>query len=141
MPSYWWQCRECQSTSTFDQATNSRGITHFIWDELYGQEWNQEALVKDCPKCGRQSLRITYEFPRKDKVILFVNHIVGITNDDYFMQMLWETSPQHEPDASWYDFKYMNGRSVYGLNKAVVFAKDDLRRIIEMFNTKCYKLI
>lgn len=141
MPSYWWQCQACNEARSFVEVTASKGITHFIWDELLPSDWDQKHLTRICPKCNDNSLRITYEFPRQDKVTLFVHNIVGITDDNYFMPMLWCTSPSEDKGARWYDFKYVNGRNIFGLNKAVVFTQGSLTKILELFNNKCHRLV
>ena len=140
MPSYWWQCLNCNKFFNFQEVTNSKGISHFIWDELYLSDWDQNILIKNCPSCKNHQLKISYEFPRKDKIILYVNNIVGITKDNNFMQLLWATSPIEDLNDVWYDFKYLNGKSIFGLTKPVVFDKEELKNIMELFNRKCYKL-
>src|SRR3990170_3038918 len=108
MHSYWWQCMNCDSIFSFGEVTNSKGVVHFIWDELLPNHWNSKKLILRCNKCNRNSVRITYEFPRKDKTTLIVVNIVGIESSEKgYLRMMWETMPLGEPKTRWFDFKYV----------------------------------
>ncbi len=105
MPSYWWQCTRCgYSPPSFKSVCKSRGIVHFLRDELLLAKWDQELLVRQCPSCRERSLRITYEFPRQKKETIRVLHIVGVDRGDY-LPMMWETSPSPDLTKRWFDFK------------------------------------
>lgn len=137
MAAYWWQCEKCSSVFNFDEVSDSRGITHFIWDVLVPSSWNQANLVKKCKKCGKSSLRMAYEFPRADKVTLLVFHMVGLGPfDDVYIPMMWETKPLGSDEANWFDFKYINGRNLYGLNKPAVFTRDNLEELFSLYKKK-----
>lgn len=134
MPSYWWKCNSCNKQFAFDSVTKSKGIAHFIWDELLRSDWDQELLRIKCPHCQSGSLHITYEFPRKDKVIISVVHILGVKPvEDYYLPMMWETAPERYPDEKWFDFKYLNGRNILGLSKPAVLRKDQLQELFEKY--------
>ena len=53
--------------------------------------------------------------------------------------MMWETIPDISENVTWFDFKYINGRKIWGLNKPAVFSKDDLREIIIKYEKKTGK--
>ena len=72
MPSYWWSCEKCKKEFAFKDVTDNSTIYHFIWKTLLPSNWDQEKLLLACPNCKNKSLRITYEFPRKDKEIVRV---------------------------------------------------------------------
>jgi hypothetical protein len=132
MPSYWWKCQKCGCTKTFEECTESRGIVHFILDELIPGKWNQSVLVRWCPQCENESMRITYEFPGNDRIELCVVHIVGLEPRDAegYVPMMWETQPQPS-ETTWFDFKYFKGRKIFGLNRPAVVTRTDL---IELFS-------
>ncbi len=137
MPSYWWKCEICKSTFEFSQVTNSSGIHHFIWDVLVEEDWDQSALLKKCPDCMSLDLRVTYEFPRKDRVELRIKHMIGLTpQDGIYIPMMWETIPDQDDINTWFDFKYVNGRTIYGLNKPAVFTQNNLKEIFRKFLDK-----
>jgi hypothetical protein len=136
MPSYWWKCLACERKAEFKKVSSSKGITDFIWDELVSSSWDQSALVLNCPYCDEVQLHIAYEFPRKkDGVELSVVHIVGLGPiDNVYIPMMWETFPNGNKKERWFDFKYVNGRQIYGLNKPAVFTQEMLN---ELFNKYC----
>ncbi len=138
MPSYWWQCKSCGSKSIFPIVAKCSSIVTFIWDIMVPSDWEQSLLLRECPKCGNKALRITYDFPRKtDPVTPKVVQMVGLPpNADNYMAMLWETEPTEYPKERWLDFKYMNGKNPWGLNKAAVLSKQDLVRLIRVYETK-----
>ena len=137
MTGYWWQCEICGTVFSFPEVSDTKGIAHFIWDVLIPSEWDQQKLSRDCKNCNSNSLRITYEFPRKNKVILKVIHIFGRSpTTDKYIPMMWETHSSENESVSWFDFKYINGRNVYGLNKPAVFSRDGLRHLFEAYCQK-----
>lgn len=131
---YWWRCGDCQQDFRFRDVTNSTGAPSFIWDELRTADWDQSLLTRDCPQCGTNSLKMTYEFPRARKETLTVRRIVGLDpNEDGYMPMLWETIPETEPDKRWLDFKYQTKRNATGLNRPPVFSKASFARLISRY--------
>lgn len=136
MPSYWWECEECQTKYEFSDVTEPKGITHYIWDVLIPSDWDQALLLKDCPACGLQSLRISYIFPREDKTHLLVKHIIGLGPFEKYVPMMWETIPDRSEEETWIDFKYINGRNIWGLNKPAVFTKADMRSLFAKYREK-----
>jgi len=112
-------------------------MASFIWDKMLATGWDQSLLTPTCSKCHTGILRITYEFPRSDKVVLQVMHIVGLKEeDDDYVAMMWETQPQHSPAERWFDFKYQRGRNPRGLNKPVVFSRENLHDLFEIYRKK-----
>jgi hypothetical protein len=142
MPSYWWQCVRCEAPPrTFAEECNCRGIVQFLWDILLVSKWDQSLLVRRCASCGSQSLRITYDFPRTrtEKEIIRVLHILGLPPWEpgkTILRMMWETSPCLDMSTRWFDFKYVSRRSIWGLNKAAVFGRDDLQELVRLYREK-----
>lgn len=142
MPSYWWECtnNKCPEIGTqvdFINACGSKGITHFIWDILIPSQWNQSELIKKCSSCGEASLLIAYEFPREEPVMIHVKHIVGLGPfDDIYVPMMWETIPDGDKENTWIDFKYINGKNIWGLNKPAVFSKQDIKELFQLYQNK-----
>lgn len=137
MPGYWWQCEKCGVESNFPEVCKSRGITHYIWDVLLPSSWDQTKLVQDCKNCGSSSLRITYQFPKKnEKVLIRVKHIVGMEADENYIPMMWETYQVGYENNSLFDFKYIVGRNIYGLNKPAVFSREDLKKLFALYCEK-----
>lgn len=138
MASYWWQCDSCQIEAAFHAVSEATGIVSFIRKILLPSDWDQSKLVQRCPKCRRSELRITYDFPRgDDPVRLSVVHIVGLLRDDsYYLPMMWETRPSTDEEP-WFDFKYINGNSIYGLNRPAVFSRGELKRLFHTYEELC----
>lgn len=136
MPSYWWQCEECKKTYEFEKVTKSKGIAHFIWDELLTSQWDQNLLIKRCENCDREQLRISYNFPRSNNETILVQHIVGTQPFGDYLPMMWETIFIREPNKLLYDFKYLRNRNVWGLNKPAVLDKEDLLNIFNLYSEK-----
>lgn len=137
MPGYWWECVKCGNKVEFPEACRSRGIAHYIWDVLLPSSWDQTKLLAHCEKCQSDSLRITYEFPRKEKEILHVAHIVGIGPFfEEYIPMMWETFNHNDFQDRLFDFKYINRRSIYGLNKPAVFSTEGLRELFDLYRKK-----
>lgn len=135
MPGYWWECETCGEKSDFPTTVGASSISSFVWDKLLAADWDQSLLVSPCPRCSHGSRRITYEFPREDKVTLRVVHIVGLQSDDY-VPMMWETYPTDSPSDRWFDFKYQRGRNPWGLNKAAVFSRQELHELFTRYRQK-----
>jgi hypothetical protein len=110
-------------------------MSSFVWDKLLPADWDQSLLTSPCPRCGQGVRRITYNFPREDKVTLRVVHIVGLASNDY-VPMMWETYPTHSTSDRWFDFKYQSGRNPWGLNKAAVFSREDLHKLFTLYREK-----
>jgi hypothetical protein len=139
MPAYWWQCENCANTFDFLTACGSKGMPNFIRDVLLPSNWNQNHLCIECPACHKQTLRIVYEFPRANKETIRVIHIVGLGNiGDSYIPMMWETIPAPYYGNTWFDFKYINNRSIYGLNKPAVFEREDLKKLFQLYREKTY---
>ncbi|MBV9860247.1 MAG: hypothetical protein JO038_09120 [Alphaproteobacteria bacterium] len=139
MASYWWQCDTCQVETPFNDVSPSTGIVSFIRRVLLPSNWDQSKLVLPCPKCGKPELRITYDFPRGDgPVRLSIVHVVGLIHGDdaYYLPMMWETQPSSD-EGTWFDFKYINGNSIYGLNRPAVFSRDELRTLFKEYERYC----
>ena len=137
MPSYWWECEQCKAKREFPDVTSSNGIAHYIWDCLIPFNWDQSALVMPCKECNNGTMRITYEFPRKkERETIHVVYIVGVRlNNEIYGAMMWETYPESDPTGRWFDFKYINGRHLYGLNKPAVFSRPYLSELFKLYRT------
>jgi hypothetical protein len=134
MPAYWWECRGCGTKVEFPEACGSKGITHYIWDALIPSNWDQSKLVRKCANCSQDTLRITYIFPRKNQTHIQVKHMIGLGPfDDEYVPMIWETIPDGAEHETWIDFKYVNGRNIWGLNKPAVFNKDNMRELFKQY--------
>ena len=136
MPSYWWECESCSARTDFSATCGSPGVAHFIWDALLPSGWDQALLVRPCNTCGTRTVRIAYEFPRSDSLTLRIVHLVGLDPHDIYLQMMWESYPTNSPEQRWFDFKYLNGRSLWGLNKPAVFAREELGAIFDVYRRK-----
>jgi hypothetical protein len=136
MPGYWWECGEChERVSDFKAVCGHKGVPHFIQDSLIQNNWDQNLLVKPCPRCGKNAFHITYEFPKKDKQTLQVLCIVGLVKEktDY-LPMMWESVFFGNGNESRFDFKYIIGRKGFGLNKPAVFSREDLRNLFRLYS-------
>jgi len=134
---YWWQCERCGVQRTFKETTGSNSAAAFIWDHLAPSDWDQSLLVKLCPECGAEAFRITYDFPRRDHVVVQAHHIVGhLSEGGSYVPMMWETQASTDPDNRWLDFKYINGRNGWGLNKPAVFTHGSLTSIMTKYRDR-----
>jgi len=131
---WWWECEKCSKTFDFQHVCDSENIASFIQDKLR-KNWNQDLLIQKCPKCRSRTLRIAYEFPREKREHFRVYHIVGIV-DGEFIPMMFETKGRPKYKDSLFDFKYIVGRSPFGLNKAAVFSKEDLKELFKLYCKK-----
>jgi hypothetical protein len=135
---YWWECEKCAKQFDFRTACASRGVAHYIQDHLK-KDWAQTLLVRDCPECNSHSLRIAYEFPRQkgEKQCFRVYHVVGIDwNNGKYVPMMWATKQLPYNGEMLYDFKYISGRSIFGLSKAAVFSQKELRKVFDLYCQK-----
>jgi hypothetical protein len=138
MAGYWWQCGACGEKADFPTVCNSKSICAFIRDVLLAADFDQEPLLRECQSCQRRALRITFEFPRVDREVVRVLHVVGLPQQQEtpYLPMIWETCPVSDPEARWFHFNYMNQRNPWGLNKAAVFESHDLQAIFDFFTQK-----
>lgn len=137
MPSYWWECvHGCDGKRTFKEECGSRGLVHFLWDHLLPGQWDQELLVRQCPACKSLSLRIAYDFPRRNPETLCVLHIVGLGPFGDYLPMMWEASPKSDRSKMWFDFKYVRGRNIKGLNTPAVFTRNQLSNLFNLYRQK-----
>jgi hypothetical protein len=139
MPGYWWECEEnCGYTSDFNTVAGC-GIVAFFWDIL-SVTWDENLLAKVCGKCGKKSLRITYEFPRKEKEVIRVHRVVGLRVDDDYLPMMWEGVPKSSPGQTWFDFNYLRGKHTRGanrgLNRPAVFGAKELSELFTLYREK-----
>lgn len=133
---YWWECEKCEKQFDFNTACGSPGIAHYIQDHLK-KDWDQTLLVRDCPDCKSHSLRIAYEFPKRERQLFRVYHVVGIDwNNGAYVPMMWVTKESPYSGEMIYDFKYICGRQTFGLNKSAVFSQNDLKRIFDLYCEK-----
>ena len=110
----------------------SKSIAAFIWDELAPSGWDQSLLRRTCT-CKRRSLYITYRLKRGDPERVSVKHIVGLSLEDDYLPMIWETFRHATPRTRWIDFKYQRGRSPWGLTKRLVLTKPHLSRLLSTY--------
>lgn len=136
MLGYWWECEGCGKQSNFAQVTDSRTLVAYIRDRLVPSKWDQTVLYLKCPQCHVGNMRITYEFPRCDKEVVRVVHIVGLIINGEYLPMMWESYPVASPDQRWFHFNYVNGRNRWGLNRAAVFSGEDLQKLFALYREK-----
>ncbi|HVF36123.1 MAG TPA: hypothetical protein VND91_12445, partial [Candidatus Saccharimonadia bacterium] len=105
MARYWWQCTSCGDRPPWLAVCGSKSIAAFIHDELAPSGWDQRLLRRTC-SCRRRSLYITYRFKRGDPERVSVQHIVGVSLEDGYLPMLWQTFRHATPRSKWMDFKY-----------------------------------
>ena len=140
MTAYWLNCEKCDKHFSFDEITKQRSINSYLYNVFFNSNCDQSLLVFECPEC-KGLIRITYDFPRREKINFKVKHIVYRTDDEIFFQMLWETYSIYKPNNPVYDFKYMLGNYAFGLNKPAIMAEEDLKGLIEIFNKKCHRFL
>ena len=100
--------------------------------------WQQDTggnalLLRRICQCKRRSLYITYRLKRGDPERVSVRHIVGLSLEDDYVPMLWETFRHASPATKWIDFKYQRGRSPWGLTKHVVLKQAHLSRLLRLY--------
>jgi hypothetical protein len=138
---YWWECTSCNECNTFKKETGKGSVASFVWDILAPSGWDQSLLTRQCKACNLKSMKITYDFPKKERTIIFVNHIIGRKLEDVnYLPMLWETQPKGS-EKIWYDFKYQIKRNNFGLNKPAVMQSVDLSYLLKEFNVQTGKKI
>ena len=129
---YWWQCISCGERPPWLAVCESKSIAAFIWDELAPSSWDQSLLRRTCC-CRHRSLYITYRLKRGDPERVSVKHIVGLSLEDDYLPMLWETFRHASPKIRWIDFKYQKGRSPWGLTKRLVLRQAHLSRLLRTY--------
>lgn len=153
MPGYWWECENplCnhKTTNIQEGCKEAHSIPSFIRDVLMKSDWNQAHLQQVCPKCGQTRLRIAYGFPRKaagKSESIRVLQIIGLGGSQdcrtrEYLPMMWETvrAPFDSSEPSRFDFKYIMGRNMWGLNKAAVFTAAELRTLFALYADKTKK--
>ena len=110
----------------------SKSIAAFIRDELAPSGWDQRLLRRTC-ECRRRSLYLTYRLKRGDPERVSIRHIVGLSLEDEYLPMLWETFRHGTPKIRWVDFKYQRGRSPWGLTKRLVLARPEFLRLLRAY--------
>jgi hypothetical protein len=135
MAGYWWECEACGKETDFLTTGAAASLASFVWDRLIPSDWDQSLLTAPCSAGCAGPQRITYHFPRDDRMTLRVIHIVGLKSDDY-VPMMWETYSTESPSERMFDFKYQRGRNPWGLNKAAVFSRSDLHQIFALYRDK-----
>ena len=129
---YWWQCIECGARPAWLSVCESRSVAAFVWDELRPAGWDQRLLRRTC-ECGRKSLYITYRLKRGDPERVSIRHIAGLSLEDDFLAMIWETFRHGTPRTAWIDFKYQRGRSPWGLTKRLVLTRPQWSRLFRSY--------
>lgn len=130
---YWWQCISCGDRPAWLNVCASKSVAAFIWDELAPSGWDQRLLRRTCKSCKRRSLYITYRLQRGDPDRVSVKHLVGLSLEDDYLPMVWETFRHATPRTRWIDFKYQRGRSPWGLTKRLVLQQPHLSRLLRTF--------
>ena len=135
MPGYWWQCKKCGEKREFREAANRRSVPDFLWEDLVPAEWDQALLTLPCPTSCGSRMHLTYKFPRSKGTTdtVMVVHIVGLQKGGY-LPMMWEAFFLSEPASSFFDFKYVRGKSMYGLNRPAILTQQDLREMFELYS-------
>ena len=129
---YWWQCIACGERPAWLAVCESKSIAAFICDELAPSGWDQSLLRRPC-QCRRRSLYITYRLQRGDPERVSVKHIVGLSLEDDYFPMIWETFRHGTPRTTWIDFKYQRGRSPWGLTKRLILKQAYFSRLLRNY--------
>lgn len=132
MARYWWQCISCGDRPAWLAVSESKSIAAFIWDELAPSGWDQRLLRRTC-KCKRRSVYITYRLKRGDPERVSIKSIAGLSLEDDYLPMVWETFRHATPKTSWIDFKYQRGRSPWGLTKRLVLQQSQLSLLLKSY--------
>lgn len=130
---YWWQCISCGDRPAWLAVCESKSVAAFIWDELAPSGWDQRLLRRTCKCCRRRSVYITYRLQRGDPERVSVKYIVGLSLEDDYLPLLWETFRHATPRTRWIDFKYQRGRSPWGLTKRLVLQQPHLSRLLRTY--------
>ena len=127
---YWWQCISCGDRPAWLAVCDSKSIAAFSCDELAPGGWDQRLLRRTCKCCKRRSVYITYRLQRGDPERVSVKFIVGLSLEDDYLPMVWETFRHATPKTRWIDFKYQRGRRPWGLTKRLVLQQPHLSRLL-----------
>ncbi|WP_242101423.1 hypothetical protein [Lysobacter sp. M2-1] len=130
---YWWQCIACGDRPAWLDVCESKSVAAFIWDELAPSAWDQGLLRRTCSCCRRRAVYITYRLQRGDPERVSVRHMVGLSLEDEYLPMVWETFRHATPRTRWIDFKYQRGRSPWGLTKRLVLQRTHLSRVLRAY--------
>src|SRR3970040_2586016 len=98
MARYWWQCISCGERPPWLAVCEFKSVAAFIWDELAPSGWDQ-GLLRRKSICSRRSLYITYRLERGDPERGSVKHIVGLSLEDDYLPMFWETFRHASPST------------------------------------------
>ena len=129
---YWWQCIACGARPAWLAVCESKSIAAFIRDELAASGWDQRLLRRTC-ECRHRSLYITYRLKRGDPERVSIRHIVGLSLEDEYLPMLWETFRHGTPKTRWIDFKYQRGRSPWGLTRRLLLPRPHFLRLLRAY--------
>jgi hypothetical protein len=132
---YWLQCDCGYDGAKYSQVTGCNSAAAYIWDRVR-VNWDQALLLMRCPECKQPSLRITYAFPRKDREVVQVIHIVGLHLDGDYTTMMWESRPLSNPRLQWFHFNYLGRRNPFSLNRAAVLSHDQLRGLFALYENR-----
>lgn len=131
---YWWECTQCGDRREFPDAVGTTSLGIFIRTRLQPAGWPQAELARPCRRCERKWLRVTYQFPREDHETVHVFHIVGLSITNTYLAMMWETMLRSDPRKRIFHFNYMEGNGSWGLNKAAVLSRRELRRLFALYS-------
>jgi len=135
---YWLQCDCGYDCAEYSQVTGCTSAAAYIWDRVR-VNWDQALLLMRCPECKQLALRITYAFPRKDREVVQIIHIVGLCLDGNYTPMMWESRPLSRPRLQWFHFNYLGGRNPFTLNRAAVLSTDQLRQLFALYKNRTGK--
>ena len=110
---YWWQCRSNPQHATKDFTSVCKlPLVQFFY-RLASSGWDQTLLTQTCRHCTGE-MRITYDFPRADRVRLELVHAVGLSVDDAYIPMVWASLPHGIPQT-WFDFSSNTSAELRGV--------------------------
>ena len=64
-----------------------------------------------------------------------IHHIVGLQITDTYLAMMWETTLASAPRRHLFHFNYMERNYSWGLNKAAVLHRSELRQIMALYGS------
>jgi hypothetical protein len=56
--------------------------------------------------------------------------------DNVYVPTMWETYDVSAPEYRMFDFKYVNNRNIWGLNKPAVFTREELRELFALYELR-----
>ena len=131
---YWWECESCKEKTSFRDTVGVE-IAAFIWDTL-SNDWDQTLLLRECSRCKGRRLRITFNFPRQNRSVFRVKHIIGTFITNSYLAMMWEFYEIGNPNLSKYDFTYLTGRNPYGLKSPAIISSEELKELFNLYRNK-----